>query len=329
MSYLFLGAEDTDFVTPIYDWTWQGFNYRTGFARGSIQVYANSSMSWVECPFSTASSSFWMTARWYADNFTNSSVNRPVYSFSDGTTRRINVTVDPATGFVKVFTLNNTGSTTELVNQIANQAAASAVLFKFDIQINYSATGWVRIYFNGTLVFEFVGNTIAAGSTSTTLTKMGFTNPGTSSSMYFSEIIVAERDTRTLSLYTLAPSGNGSGNQWQGSYTDIDEGRANETDVISTTAAEQSAYFEINDIPEGNYAIQAVKVTAQATRGVTGPANIQVGLRSAGTTTLSPNKPLDSAWTKINETFLVNPTTGLAWTRSEVNALQIAARSKT
>ena len=329
MSYLFLGAEDTDFVTPIYDWTWQGFNYRSGFSRGCIQVYGNSSTSIVECPFVTASSSFWMTARWQLDNVSYVATNRPIFIFSDGTTRRITVSAEPTTGVLRVFTLNNVGSPSELVNQIASQGIATATLFKIDIQVNYSTTGWVRIYLNGTMVYEFVGNTIASGSTSTSLTKMGFTNSGTSSSMYYSEVIVAERDTRTLSLYTLVPTGNGSGNQWQGSYTDIDEGRANETDVVSTTAAEQAAFFEIGDIPAGNYAIQAVKVTAQATRGVTGPANIQIGVRSAGTTTLSPNKPLDSAWTKVNETFLVNPTTGLAWTLAEVNAMQIAARSKT
>ena len=329
MSYLFLGAEDTDFVMPIYDWTWQGFNYRSGFARGCIQVYYNSSTSWVECPFNNGatSSSLWVTMRFSTDQVQYAN-NRPVFGFFNGTTRRISINMD-ATGYFRVYTLNDAGAATELTNSLPTQFVATNTLAKVDVQVNYSATGWVRIYLNTTLIYEFVGNTIASGSTVTNFTKYAFTNPNTSGSMYYSEVIVAERDTRTLSLYTLVPNGNGSGNQWQGSYTDIDEGRANETDVVSTTAVDQSAYFDIQDIPAGNYAIQAIKVSAQATRGTTGPANIQLGVRSAGNVTLSPNKPLDTCWTKVSETFVTNPTTGVAWTLSEINALQIAARSKT
>lgn len=330
MTYLFLGAEDTDFITPVYDWTWQTFNYRSGFARSCIQVYANSSQSWVECPFNNGatSSSLWTTMRYYMDQY-QYAANRPLVAFFNGSTRRITINMD-ATGYLRVYTLNDTGTATELVNSLPTQFLATSVLTKVDIQVNYSATGWVRMYLNSTLIYEFVGNTIAAGSTVTNFTKFGFSNPNNGSgSMYYSEIIVAERDTRTLSLYTLIPNGNGSGNQWQGSYTDIDETRANETDVVSTTAVDQSAFFDIQDIPAGNYAVQAIKVTAQATRGITGPANIQLGVRSAGNVSLSPNKPLDTGWTKISETFETNPNTGVAWTLSEINALQIAARSKT
>lgn len=340
MTYLFIGAEDTDFVMPITNWTWYtsaGTYSRSTITRGAHVLYGSQSQSAIEGNFIAASSSFWFTCRLYYELPSASSGpgGRPFLIFSNGTNKRIAIGMDQ-TQVVRVYRYDALGALEELANGMTAGSTAYNTVTKFDVQIAMGNPGLIRVYATSssavppTLIYEYTGQTTVAGQP-TTINKVGLTNPNIVSNYfyYYSEVIAAERDTRTLSLYSLRPSSTGSGNQWTGSASDIDDDIANGTDVISTTAADRDAFFELTDLPTGNYSVQAVKVSSQGARGATGPTGLQIGLRANGTTSLGTINAMDTTWTKQGEYFEVNPGTGLVWTPADINAMQVAARSKT
>jgi hypothetical protein len=92
-------------------------------------------------------------------------------------------------------------------------------LTQLDFYINYASSGEITLYANSIQLCDFQGN-VTNGDGATTLNGVEFAGPTTTCCAQlgeWSEMIVATTDTRAMSLYTLAPNGNGNATQWTGS----------------------------------------------------------------------------------------------------------------
>lgn len=329
MAILFMGGEELDFerlygsaATSV-----SAATFRSGFARASLM-----------CPglmgsaarglFTQPSANFWFTARIHADATVWIDSGWTTFlTFSDGLVKRLGFQVNGTTRALRVVKWDDGGNPFVLTGT-SESFIQSIALHRIDVQITYGTTGRIRFYFNQVQFADFTGD-ITSGSTTTlnsfTVSTM---NNSDSRATYYSEIIAAERDTRTLSLRTHAPVATSTGHEWLGSQSDVAEITLNETTMITTEEADKLAKFTVNSLPAGNFSVRAFSVAAYAARGSTGPQGIQLGVGTNGTDSFSATKTLDTGWTRISQIFETNPVTNTVWTINEVNSIEITAKSK-
>lgn len=149
---------------------------------------------------------------------------------------------------------------------------------RLDMQvIGYGAAGTVNVYIDGTLLFTYSGDLSVSGITNLDSVYLVGASQAGGGPWYVSEVIVANEDTRLMSLYTLAPTGAGEANAWNGSYASIDEATTDDTDVVFTDTAERDAQFALSDLPAGTFMVKAAKVVARAAKGATGIGSLALG----------------------------------------------------
>lgn len=333
MAILFMGGEEIDFDrfynnVTINTSTSSEF-FRTDFARCAVNPAGGGEFeNRAYARLTQASSSFWFTARAAVDFSTDflppAGEYRSFISFSDGTNRRLAIKLDRN----RILRASAYSGSTETVLATGTESAfALPGLVRIDVQVSYGASGRIRVFVNQIPFIDYTGNILAGGSTTLDGFSIGSFNTGFSGTSW-SEIIVADQDTRTLSLKTQAPVATATGHAWLGSQTDINEVRLDESNMITTDTLDTVAKFTVGPLPAGNYAVRGFKVSAWAAKGPTGPGRLNLGVTTNGEDKFGPDLPLDTGWGKVSQTFDLNPSTGTAWTQNEINAIQIAAKSK-
>lgn len=336
--FLFIGGEDIDFTLPVAgaDFTTDTTAFRSSFARVGIQPKFDNgteAANPVLATFTQAQSAFWVSLRMaYSAASTSGSGGRSMIALYDGSSKRLALGLNDNMT-VALVAFDNTGSPAVLTTSA--QPLPHGQVMKLDIQVSYSGTGSVIVYVNNSVLLSYTGAVAKSGSTSLSAMSLhsvgsGSTDPASPTST-FSEIIVATTDTRAMSLATLAPDANGAGGGWTGSYADIDEAVANDYDGITANTAEVTGFYGLSGLPAGGFTVPAVKVAARASRGSTAPTNLQLGVRtggSTGTTGLGDAQAVTTGWTNVAQIFEADPTSNAAWTQATVSSLEIAVKSK-
>lgn len=330
MTILFAGGELEDFTLggSVTFSTSGSVKMRAAYARGyAIVAAASTNMAASIKAAFTASSAFSATARFYQNN--NTAASRTLCWFATGGSARLRLTCSgssPTTIILESYTSGGVAATLAT----SSLTFAADVLHRLDVTVDYQAAGRVRVWINGTLYIDFSGNPIV--SSATTLDGFYMSTCSQSFDCNWSEVIVATQDTRTLSLVTLAPNAAGSANAWTGAYTDVDETTASDIDVMTSATANQVANLNTTGMPTGwsNLTVTAVKVTASAARGSTGPSKLALGVRTNTTDSFPTATTLDTGFsTPVTTYYELNPVTSAAWTTTEIDALQIALKSET
>lgn len=141
---------------------------------------------------------------------------------------------------------------------------------------------------------------------------------------YWSEIIVTDVDTRSLSLITVAPLAAGAANTFStpGAVGNINEVTINDTTLISSATANQIAEYTADTSlitsAGGNPAVRAVSTYSRSQRGATGPQNMQHVVRVGGTDFTSATKSLITSFGQVSHVFELNPATSAAWAMSDI-----------
>lgn len=326
MAFLFIGTEDTDFILPTGGWGLDTFGgFRSSFVRCSLIIRQQGTYvdggNPVRAPFSAASSNFWLSANILfslgEQGFSN-------VFFSDAGKKRIAIGMN-SNNTLRLMTFDDAGVPTVLATTTA--PIPINVTQRVDFKVGYAVAGQVRVFVNNQEVITYNGDVTSGGST--TLNELCFSS-GSDRNLYFNEVIVAERDTRSLSLAVIAPNTTPpSGNQWTGTFEDINESLANRYDVVYSTAADQTATYGVYNPPPGTYSVRALKVSALAVRGETGPQQLQLGVvPNGGLAAYGPGLPLDTGWTQVNTVYETNPNTGLGWKSDDIRGCSLALRSK-
>jgi hypothetical protein len=324
MSVIWYGGEDVDFPngSPVTVVTSVG---RTGFARCALRSTTGKTLS---VPFS-GMTSLWFS--FYVNFFNSNGVTSAVWAgAANSVASGIYVGVGSTFSRAAIFKWDGT-TLTQLAMGTADlfPGNVSVVNTKFDLQIiNYGASSTINLYVNGNITpyCTFTGNSTISGVTNFTNVAIStsFGNSGT----YCSEFIIADEDTRTFSLLTMAPVSNGSTQQWTGAYTDVNEQVIDDSNAVFTNTATQDEQFGLTDLPAGTYFPRSVRIAARASNTIGATANhVALGVNSGGTVAPGTAQATTTAFGTYEQIYAQNPVTSANWALSEINPLQINLRS--
>lgn len=322
MTFHFIGGEDHDFsklgVASVDTATTSA--RRTANARCTLKVGPAAGLTdgWVAA-LDSAVSELWLTVRSY--NSDNAGVaGQDLISFMDGTTRRLVLTTDAGgagTTKIRLIKRNAANANTTLATASVNVSANT--LLKLDVYVDYDVAGTVNVYQDGTLILSYSGDVTTDAAT--TLNGFVLGNYG-AGSQYWSEAIVATIDTRGLSCITMAPAANGNTFGWSNSYANVDEVTLDDSDLITAGAADLVAQTTVTTTGlVGNPAVLAVCVSARGQKGSTGPANLQLNVRTGAADYFSANKALPTSPARLSNIWEQNPGTVADWTIADLSAV--------
>lgn len=322
MPFYFIGGEDHDFTkigTCSVD-TATTAARRTAYARCSLQVGGSSAATdGFQAPFTATATSLWLTGRWYGFGSVSGTNTFDLLAFFDGATRRLMVHVDGAS-HLRISKQNAVGTRTTLAT--SSLSLALATQYKLDVQvISYGASATVNVYQDNLLWVTFTGDITTDSSTSLSGFVLGNTGTVGAAGTNWSEVIAGTDDTRSMSLCTLPPAANGNAFAWTGSFAGLDEVTLNDTDLATSATANELLQTTIASSGlTGTPAIRAVCVSARASKGGTGPQNIQLNVRTGASDYFSATKALPAALDRVANIFETNPATSGAWAYTDLTA---------
>jgi hypothetical protein len=330
MTILWAGGEDIDFIGT-FTLTTNAGHFRPDYARHAIDLTSGGgrylrSANPVD-PFSSA----WLSAQVRLSSMNSSTTSQIGIGFYNSSTGSwIGIGNDASVaGKINIVKWNGTTRT-----RLAAESGTSILntnFYKIDLQvIDYGANGTLKVYINRVLAVEYTGD--ISSNSDTTLDSIYFTSTSaTGFGASSSEIIVADEDTRLVSLKTLAPDAAGDINEWTGDYTAIDEVTLSDADVIHTDQFDKNFQCNLTGMPTGDFIVKAVKTSTRAADGIGG-----IGLKSGIKTNAAEHEPgvhlgstveLDGSWQLIEELYQQNPITSNRFTPAEIDALQLAYQS--
>lgn len=222
-----------------------------------------------------------------------------------------------------VLTVFN-GSTSIVVNGVVPMALGkintvdlamtmTGALIKGDLYINGALAATAQFGSNP----NSMGNPVRfslSSAYSETLTQSG----------YFSEIIVADGDTRNARLNFLRPASGGAASQWDGLLGSMGDDDPT-TGLYTTVANERHSFVPSPYIGAQN--ISNLVTVSQTARGLNSPANLQHYLRQGGVDYDSPSIPIgfDLQYNIVD--LAQNPATSGPFTSTDIAALEVGIRS--
>lgn len=329
MTILFAGGEDSELTkigTCSID-TATSNTRRTAYTRCSLKVGGGAANDAWQAQFS-ASSTFWITGRVRVFSSGSILASTRVLSLLGGVTPRLalattysgsNNSFGGSQSYWTLVKYDAAGASTTLATS-TGVSLNDVSLFKLDVFVNYAVSGQVQVYVDGTKIIDYSGDVTT--NSNTTLSAANFGVPTVSSIGYWSELIVATIDTRSLGLATLAPAAAGNTYAWTGAYTTINETTLDDTTIAYSTTTGQVLETTVTSTTVPSTAsIIAVLVNARAQKGNTGgPANLYGMVRTGGTDYLSSSAALPTSFGPLSYVWETNPATSAAWAASDITA---------
>lgn len=317
-SIYWAGGEDSDLnQTGGGSVSTNTFYYRTAFARCALLVPTVNSAGWTNT-LAFAQSQFWFSAR-HGGNYTafTTGGNAGVYMlrfFDSSSIERIRISSANSSNVMQAFKVNSVGTTTQLGSNFSmSPSNLTGVPDKLDVFLNYNASGTLTIYWNGVQVFTFTGDTTTDSVTSLSYVRPGWASSGGSSG--WSEMIVADTDTRSWNLQTLAPVANGNTHNFDTgtpAAANVNEVTLSDATLDGSTTAAQIDQYTIPALATGTFSIVAVGVSARMQKGASGPSKMDLNVRSTSDF-FSADQILTTAWTSYQNWWMTDPNTSAAW----------------
>jgi hypothetical protein len=332
MAILFAGGEDCDaeLVTAGVGFDTGGNGRRVGYGRGALftQYYSNTDPNDYRVKFlkwNAPASDFWASFYWYAA--VNGALNTQWVSFYDPAGVR-RLVIRGTGGDMKLSTRNAAGTLADIgVLTSANPNLSQTV--KVDIHVNYAAAGSVSIYFNGVLKATVSGNLLTDAAT--TLQQLEIGGLGYGDRCWFSEVIVATTDTRSMSLVTLTTSNAGAAQNWTGAAANVNQAAmTNDAQYVWTDTNDTVQQYLPGALPVGAFNVKALVHSARALVGATGPQHLAFVTRVGSTDYASPDKSPLQSFGGVNHIQETNPATAAAWSVDDITPalLQYGIKSR-
>lgn len=331
-TILFSGGEDVDFTvtgSPTANTT--AGNFRSSWARlamstngGSTAVPPNPG---IIATFASASSDFWCHAQLLSGNANTN--NDRLMTWADGSTWRLLVSGTGSTGSIKVSTRNGSGTVVDLVS---SGNVVPTTLMQVDVHIVYAVAGSFDFYINGTNVLSYTGDITTNSATS--LSSMSMGSFGSIANVFWSEVICATTDTRSMNRLTVFPVGNGNTQQMSSiqaspcSTSELAATSFNDANYIFDTVSNHTEECTLATpgsgsvvIPSGTYNVLALQLSARALRGTSGPQHYSYVTRTGGADYNSSNQSPGTAFAN-NPNYIqaTNPATSSAWATTDLTA---------
>lgn len=341
-TILFASGEDTGF-TEIVGATGgaQGvtggiYLSRSGFARNTTTVVAtfNSNnvadppASRIQTPTFTSVSSLWVHFQFYtiSTNVTASGQQALILRSPDGVAR-ILLRQTGTAGQLKISKRNAAATITDLATFTGNFSNTAQTAFDMNVVYGCTSGDSVTVYYQGVVVGSFSGSSICTdAATQLNQLELGAFNGSTLGSVTtagtgYSEVIIADADTRGMALWTLNPSAAGNTQSWTpNTLGNINKAVIDDTSSISTGASSQlSEWTTPTTYPTGTWSLLAVVQEARVLRGTTGPQTYEWLMRVNSTDNVTGSvSPTTSFANFSNQIWSLNPHTSAAWATSDI-----------
>lgn len=340
MSLLFIGSEIEDFPINVGANTFSASSsfHRSAYSRAGCLTAAGTwpTAGYIGTTF-TSQTSLWVTGRFGASTTVSSGNIFFVLGNTSGGTNAANArlrlkcnSAAPSTIILEKWD----GSSTATTLGTSTATITGTIGYKLDVAVDsYGASGRVRVYIDNALIIDTgAGVNIAAGGSTSLNVAYFSTLRSASVDTSWSEVIVADEDTRPLGIKTLVPNATGDTTAWtSGTWQDIDDVAAADVDLAVSDTAAQVLAVNCTGMPTGygGLTVRAVKSVVYAARGSSGPSKIDLGLRQSSTNGFAASQTLDTGYAAYSATWTTNPITSAAFTAAEVEAIQLAYRSAT
>jgi hypothetical protein len=226
---------------------------------------------------------------------------------------------DPGPGYIKLY-LGTPGSGTLLVTTGTVVSVSPSVPDKVDFEVSIGTSGTVNIYVNGTLAGTYTGNT----GGSSTVAYIGYSKfaYAFASNTAYSEIIIRSASTLSLvGLNTLAPTGNGTTQQWTGSSSNVGGTLANQSTPDFTTAVGELQEYTCNSPFSGTFTVSSVTLSLQAElSGSPSFTSVEPTLVVGGSTISSAAETLSSSWSTVQAYFGPSESNVVALTQADIGS---------
>lgn len=299
--------------------------FDSAFARCAVRC--NSSVSYWETPEWGSEDDIWLIVDILQDGATNDATLQNVVTFVDGAgveQARLACTWNNTGIALWALQYKLVGVWTDFGTQFSASSSARQTV-AIHIVCN-SASGSGALYLSGTKRLEGTGKDLSA---ITSLEKARFYGKTTAitKTNYFSQPVIANQSLIGWRLKTVPATGAGATTDWTGGYTEIDEIVYSDVDFINSGTANQVELFSHSTTVPDGYTVRGVIVAARAKEGDTGPTQIQLALRSGGTTYFSSTQALDSGYGANVAVWETDPATAGAFTAASIAALQFGVKS--
>jgi len=334
MAILWCGGEDIDFPNgTLVAVSTVSTNFRAGYARCSIQQQTQGGMA-KGIPFpGGAVTSAWVTWRALSTNVNN--ITQRMFGFGlSGTVKGLFVGTDSATASKLALCKYDGTTTTQLASETGTSWGIN-VIHRFDMNlVSYGASATVTVYLDGASIISFSGDVTVSGVTNVDSIFMGGSNVNVASDPQFSEIVVADEDTRSFpGLVTMAPNGAGTTTNWtNNAFTNLNGTTISDAQPVSSNTNAQLQEYNLIDLPTGTFVIKAVMIVARMAKSqAPGVTQVELGYNSGGSVAYGTGatKALTTGYTSYDQLDSINPVTGVAWVQADMNGLQIDMQALT
>lgn len=191
---------------------------------------------------------------------------------------------------------------------------------------------------NGVTVIDYTGDTKPGTPSNVYIL---YLYGGTSVAHYTDDIIINDDGGSApdntypgrVRLFPLRPSGAGSYTQWDASagsnYDCVNEVPASSSDYVYTTVdneIDSYALDNLSGLPSGA-TFKSVIVVAEALLD-SGSKKLALGVRSGSTDSFGSDKTIGVSYLPYYERFTTDPADSNPWTESDINALEVAIKSR-
>jgi hypothetical protein len=334
MTILFAGGEDISFnlvgSIPTNVFTTSGI-FRSSFSRGALTVgnsttVADPPANRLQTPTFTAASNIWIHGQVYigngGNNNTTTNEQAVLVRSPDGDVRVILRQTGTA-GQLKLTTRDAAGTLTDVGATTASGAITTG-LHQFDWNINFGSG--CTLYFDGTQILTYSGS--LETDSATQLNQVDFASLNNAidntAASNWSEVIVADADTRGLSLWTLPPQAAGNTQAWTpNTVGDVNKTLINDTTFVSSSnVGDISEWTTPTSAPSGVWNVLAIVQEARVRVGASGPQHFDWIARTAATDYLfgASNAPGSSFGNFNNAIWATNPNTSAAWQITDIGS---------
>lgn len=333
MAVLFAGHELDSFTsyTPGMFGVWtaasNGF-FDADFSRsstGAVRAVNRLDNARIDIP---STSEGWVQFRWRMGIFMSSGPSLVAYS-PDDSSALFDLYLTSSTGAIR-------GATSDTARTSITPAAGIAADEVALITIHWKAVSGgmlLELFKNGVLVSTAtISNAYLSGKT-VGIIRMGGNAYSTAQSYFsgFSELVVADEDPRGWRVATLSPNASGTTSEWVGGYADVNQAGIDDANFISTELANKVQLMGLSNLSVSaqNMDVKAVTVSSRGRKGSMGPQNIQVALRTNGSTVFSPNLAgVEAEFNNLSQQIWANnPVTGVKFTVPEIQGLEAGFKS--
>lgn len=257
--------------------------------------------------------------------------------------------IDPSDGLIRVYRSQGTtgpfGGARALLG-VTSQALNAAAWNRTTLHWVISDTvGAVDVLIGGTNVLSLTGqDTKNGGNGNASSFAVGIWRGATGTANdYFAFDDIAWNDTTTASdngdpgdgsIYYLPPNAAGDvteltrgGTDSGANWSQVDEVPPSMTDYVEDTVVDNYDLYNLA-ATTGTLTIQRVTAIAYALKSDTGTASLALVQKSGTTETTGATQALDTTAKYFRERNITNPATGVAYTQSEVDALQVGVKVK-